>query len=136
MADNKKELKREYKENQRPMGVYQIRNMVNGKVLIGSSPDLPGIFNRHKIALSAGLHDNKQLQADWHEYSAEQFAFETLDELSATEGPAHNYRDDLTFLEDLWLEKLEPYGPRGYNQRKKSREEKLKQITQNRLGSM
>jgi hypothetical protein len=32
---NKKEMKRAYKESHRPMGVYQIRNLINGKVLIG-----------------------------------------------------------------------------------------------------
>ena len=36
---DKKALKREYKETARPMGVYQIRNTVNGKVLLGTSTD-------------------------------------------------------------------------------------------------
>ncbi|HEY6400112.1 MAG TPA: hypothetical protein VI479_01805 [Blastocatellia bacterium] len=35
MSDRKNELKREYKLNHRPMGVYQIRNIANEKVLIG-----------------------------------------------------------------------------------------------------
>ena len=43
---DKKALTREYKETQRPMGVYQVRNTVNGKVLIGTSVDLPAILNR------------------------------------------------------------------------------------------
>lgn len=36
---DKKRLIREYKETRRPMGVYQVRNPVNGKVLVGVSVD-------------------------------------------------------------------------------------------------
>jgi hypothetical protein len=39
----------------------------------------------------------------------------------------------LEVLEDLWLEKLEPYGERGYNERKKTSEERLRMIAANRL---
>jgi hypothetical protein len=35
-------------------------------------------------------------------------------------------------LEDLWLEKLEPYGEKGYNERKLSREERLRMIAANK----
>ena len=48
MDRKKKELKREYQQSPRPMGVYQIRNLVKDKVLLGSSLNLPGIFNRYK----------------------------------------------------------------------------------------
>ena len=135
MSNQKKALTKQYKETPRQMGVYQIRNVVNGKMLIGGSPNIPGIFNRHKFALLAGAHDNKQLQADWQEVGQDNFSFEVLDELSPTEGADYDYREDLTFLEDMWLEKLEPYGDRGYNVRKKGREEKLRMITENRRGA-
>jgi len=62
------------------------------------------------------------------------FAFEVLDELSATEGAGHDYRSELAFLEELWLERLQPYGERGYNVRKKGKEERLKEIAQKRSG--
>jgi group I intron endonuclease len=128
----KKELKREYKLNHRPMGVYQIRNMVNEKVLIGSSLNLPGIFNRHKSQLKAGNHQNGALQAEWNEFGGENFAFEILDEITPKEGRDH--REELAFLEDLWLEKSQPYEDRGYNEKKKGREEMLRLIAQNRRG--
>jgi len=130
MSDKKRELKREYKLNHRPMGVYQIRNMVNGKVLIGSALNLPGIFNRHKSQLKTGNHPNGALQAEWNEFGAGNFAFEILDEITPKEG--RNNRDEVTFLEDLWLENSQPYGERGYNEKKKSREERLRMIAQNR----
>ncbi len=127
---NKKELKREYLQNHRPMGVYQIRNIVNDKVLIGASLDLPGILNRHKFQLKMGNHPNGALQAEWNEFGAESFAFETLDEITPKEG--RNYREELTFLEELWLENSEPYGERGYNEKKKGREEMLRMIARKR----
>jgi hypothetical protein len=132
MSAKKKELKREYMLNHRPMGVFQIRNVVNDKVLIGAALDLPGILNRHKFQLKMGNHQNGALQAEWNEFGGENFAFEILDEITPKEGRDH--REELAFLEDLWLEKSQPYGDRGYNEKKKGREEMLRLIAQNRRG--
>lgn len=131
MTDRKKQLKREYKLNHRPMGVFQIRNLVNEKVFVGSSLNLPGIFNRHKVQLQTGGHQNKVLQADWREFGAASFAFEILDELTPKEDMAYDYREDLTLLEDIWLEQLQPYGERGYNVPKKDRAARLRMIAAN-----
>jgi hypothetical protein len=128
----KKELKREYKQNHRPMGVFQIYNLVNNKVLVGASLNLPGILNRHKFQLTAGIHPNRTLQSEWNEWGSKNFAFEILDELQPNPDPNHDYSADLAFLEDLWLEKLEPYDDRGYNERKLGREERLRMIAANR----
>jgi len=132
MSDKKKERIREYKLNHPPMGVYQIRNIVNGKVLVGASLNLPGIFNRHKFALKMGNHSSVALQAEWNEFGAENFAFEILDELTPREDPSYDYREDLGLLEEMWLEKLQPYGERGYNEKKMGKEEKLRRIVRNR----
>ena len=129
---NKKELKREYKQNLRPMGIFQIRNLIKEKVFIGSTLNLPGIFNRHEFQLKMGGHPNKILQADWNEFGAENFEFEILEEVFPRENPDYNYAADLEVLEDLWLEKLEPYGDKGYNERKKTRGERLRMIAANR----
>mgnify|MGYP002383887052 CR=1 FL=1 len=43
-----KELKEKYKQMKFPMGVFQIRNTVNGKIFVDSSTNLPAIWNRHK----------------------------------------------------------------------------------------
>ncbi|MEK6287401.1 MAG: GIY-YIG nuclease family protein [Acidobacteriota bacterium] len=131
--NKKKELKREYQQNHTPMGIYQIRNTANDKVFIGTALNLPGVLNGQKFQLSAGSHLNKRLQADWNEFGSESFTFEILDELSATEGPSHDYRADLAFLEEFWLETVQPYGERGYNEKKKDKEEMLRLIAQNRL---
>ncbi len=131
MSSKKKDLIREYKQNERPMGIYQVRNIANGKVLIGASVDLPGIFNRARFQLSMGTHPNKSLQTEWSEYGADNFAFEILDQLSPRPD-AGDPREELKALEDLWLEKVEPYAERGYNERKKGQDEKLRLIAEKR----
>ncbi len=134
MSDKKREQKKEYKQNSTPMGVYQIRNLVNDKVFVGVALNLPGILNSNRFQLSLGGHPNKRLQADWNEFGGESFSFEVLDELRPGEGAGGDYKDELAFLEELWLEKLEPYGERGYNKKKRDKEEKLRQIARDRLG--
>lgn len=131
MTISRKELIKEYKQTARAAGVYQIRNTVNGKVFIGSAMDLRGIINSQKFQLSAGNHVNKSLQRDWNEYGADKFAFEISDELEQTAGQTSS-RDELRSLEDLWLEKVQPYGDRGYNEKKIDTDERLKLISRNR----
>ncbi|HJQ71360.1 MAG TPA: GIY-YIG nuclease family protein [Blastocatellia bacterium] len=135
MKDRRKELKEEYKLAHTPMGVYQVRNLINGKLFVGAALNLPGILNSIKLQLKAGSHPNKKLQAEWNELGGESFAFEVLDELTATEGAGYDYKPDLAFLEELWLEKLQPYGDRGYNEKKRGREERLREMAQRRLGN-
>jgi hypothetical protein len=129
---NRKELIREYKETHRPMGVFQIRNKSNEKVFIDSSLNVPGKINRHRFALNAGSHASKSLQADWNELGADLFEFEVLEDVAPRESPDYDYKSDLETLEDLWLEKLQPYDERGYNKRKRTREERLRMIAENR----
>ena len=128
---NKKELILQYKLTNRPMGIYQIRNLVNGRVFVESSVNLTGILNRQEFALKLNGHKNKQLQADWNEFGAENFTFEILEEIVQRENL--DIKAELEFLEDLWLEKLEPYGDKGYNERKKTREERLRMISANKM---
>ena len=113
---SRKDLNREYKERVKPAGVYQVKNIANGKVLLGSSLNLEGPLNRHKFMLKIGSHPNKALQKDWDELGAERFAFEILEEVQQRkDDPNFNLKDELTLLEMIWLEKLQPVGEHGYN---------------------
>jgi hypothetical protein len=112
---DRKALIREYKETKRPIGVYCIRNTVNGKLLIGTSRDLPSILNRQQMQLRAGSHTNQSLQKDLREYGAEAFEVEVLDTLELHEQGDYDPAADLRILEQMWLDKLSPYGERGYN---------------------
>jgi hypothetical protein len=114
------ELKRQYKERAPPAGVWAVRNLRSGKVLLGASVNVPGMLNRLRFELESGLRRHPALQEDWDRLGPEAFAFETLDLLPAPkEGPvdAQVQREELKVLEALWLERLRPWGEAGYHAR-------------------
>ena len=111
----RKEINREYKERVKPSGVYQVKNLANGKVLLGSSLNLEGPLNRHRFMLKINSHPNKELQKDWNALEPDQFIFEILEVVQVQDNPNFNLKDELTLLEQIWLEKLQPFGERGYN---------------------
>jgi len=116
------------------MGVFLIRNTLNDKVLLATGLNLAGAVNRHKFQLTMGTHRNTELQRDWNELGSDNFSFEIVDEISPMQSAELDYKKELAALEKLWLEKLKPYGDRGYNQRKPGREEMLSRIAANRRG--
>ena len=109
------DIKREYKGRKKPAGVFQVKNIANGKVLLGSSLNLEGPLNSHKFMLTIGSHRNEGLQKEWNEYGADKFMFEILEVVKVKDDPNFNLDDELTLLEQIWLEKLQPFGDRGYN---------------------
>ena len=115
---NRKSLIRAYKETRRPMGVYRIHNTRDDRSLIGRSVDLPAILNRERVSLRFGNHPNAALQRDWTTLGPDAFVFEVLDTLKAPdEQPDYDPTDDLRVLEELWIERLELLGERGYGRR-------------------
>jgi hypothetical protein len=133
---DKKRLKKEYRETPRPMGVFLIRNMANDKVFLGAGLDLVGTMNRHKFQLTKGNHPNQRLQGDWKELDGSNFAFEILDQITPPADPAFDSKAELEFMEKLWLQELQPFGERGYNQRKLTRGEMLARIAAKRLDEL
>jgi len=115
---NRKSLIRAYKETRRPMGVYRIHNTRDDRSLIGRSVDLPAILNRERVSLRFGNHPNAALQRDWATLGPDAFVFEVLDTLKAPdEQPDYDPTDDLRVLEELWIERLQLLGERGYGRR-------------------
>jgi hypothetical protein len=135
MKEDKKQLKKTYQQSPRPMGVFLIRNNLSDRVFLATGLNLHGTINRHKFQLQSGTHANKSLQGDWNQFGGNNFAFEIVDELMPSEDVELDYRKELSFLEDLWLEKLQPFGERGYNLPKLSKAEMLRRITQNGMSS-
>ena len=115
---NKKELKKKYMQTMQPMGVYQVKNLTNGKIFIDSSQNIPGKINSCKFQLSLGFHMNKALQEDVNKIGLEHFAFEIIDLLEPKEDTKIDYTDDLKILEEIWIEKCQPFDENGYNKRK------------------
>ena len=118
----KKELKQEYRERAQQAGVFGVKNTANDKVLLGSSLNLAGALNGQKFMLSIGAHPNSPLQQDWNTYGADAFSFDILELVKPSDDPHFNVSDELTLLEQIWIEDLQPFGERGYNTSAKIRQ--------------
>jgi hypothetical protein len=116
-----KELIQRYKTALRPLGVFLIRNNKTDRVFLGCGIDLRGTINRHKFQLSSGSHPNRELQADWNQLGENNFAFEIIEELQPRDETSFDAKRELEFMEKMWLDKLKPYGDRGYNKPKINR---------------
>lgn len=114
IMDRKQELKQQYKETKFEAGVYQIKNTKNDKVFIESTMNLKTI-NGKRFTLDMGSYQNKRLQTDWKEFGAEAFVFEVLEILEIPKEGYFDAKDALKKLREKWLDKLQPYGERGYN---------------------
>jgi hypothetical protein len=115
IVKSRQDINREYKDRKKPAGVFQVKNTSNGKVLLGSSLNLEGPLNSHKFMLTIGRHRNEALQKEWNDYGQNKFIFEILEVVKVKDDPNFNLSDELTLLEQIWLEKLQPFGERGYN---------------------
>ena len=60
-------------------GIYMIRNVINGKIYIGSTINLKKRILAHKNLLSSGKHGNKHLQRSWNKYGKDFFEFSVLE---------------------------------------------------------
>lgn len=114
--DRKKELKQQFKETSVEAGIYQIKNTINNKILVGSTKNLKTI-NGIKFMLETNVYTtNKELQKEWNQYGKEAFMIDILEKVKKKDEPYFNEKEALLALEEKWLEKLQPYGERGYNQ--------------------
>lgn len=88
------------------MGVFQIKNRSNNKVLIDNSTDIPSKWNRHKMELRFGNHKNQELQQDWNSGGENNFVVEVLAELKENEEQTIPYQRELKALQKQTIEKL------------------------------
>lgn len=118
-VNERTEMKKLYKQQYSPdMGIYQIRNRVNGKIYIDSSNNLAGTETSRMFQLRMGkVVFNPLLQKDLNEFGADNFEFTVL-EVLPTPKPSDNIVQLLTGMKLNWQEKLQPFGELGYNNRK------------------
>src|SRR6478672_10270920 len=96
----REELKAHYKQNAhqlRRMGVYQVKNVANGRVYLDRSMNLEGAIARDRQSLLRGRHMNAGLQADLRTFGPDAFVVEALEELTPTADP-RDYADELKVL--------------------------------------
>ncbi|MDP4092933.1 MAG: GIY-YIG nuclease family protein [Bacillota bacterium] len=110
---NRKELLEQYKQIKTYMGVIKITNKNNGKIFIAGFPNLKNKWLTLQSQLEINRHVNSQLQKDWNEMGPEAFTYEVLEE-KATDKVV-DVRWEVKQLEKKWLEKLQPFGEKGYN---------------------
>lgn len=87
-------------------GIYQFRNLANGKVYIGSSQDCKRRYGEHRSRLVRGAHINAKLQSAWTKYGENSFAYELIASVLS--------KDDLEAVEQIVLDDREAV-MRGYN---------------------
>jgi len=115
MPRDRKALIRDYKNTPRTVGIGFIRNTSDGRVLLLAGRDIAALLNRHRAQLRFGLHPNAELQRDWTALGEQGFTIEIVDTLTPKDTPGYDPGDDLRALEQLWLEKVTPFGAKGYN---------------------
>lgn len=68
-----------YSELRGKGGIYQIRNVVNGKVYVGSSVDLINRRSNHFRQLRKNIHHNIKLQYSYNKHGELSFVFEVVE---------------------------------------------------------
>ena len=66
-----------------------------------------------KWHLDMGRHPNSELQKDWNAFGPDAFTYEVLEQKETDE--VNDVHWELKKMKNKWLDKLQPYGERGYN---------------------
>lgn len=110
-----KALKAAYKLAFPAMGVFVIRNQVNGRWYVDQSSNLTGVLNRHRLELKWGTHRNRALQEDWRTHGEAQFSFEILEQITERTEPGFDYTAERVRCLAVWRERLFDGTIAGYN---------------------
>ena len=108
-------IKAAYKLQPRTAGVFQVKNRKNGRVLLGSSLNMHGPFNRIRMELETGIMRNPDLLSDWRRHGADAFSFDILETLPEEPDSDISLEERLREREEAWIERLRPFGEKGYN---------------------
>jgi hypothetical protein len=100
------ELKKQYRETPPPMGVYAIRCLSSGRVMVEASMNIHAAMNRARFELDHKSHRNMQLQQDWSAFGPDQCRFEIIDLVKRRDDPAFDYKPELAALLAMWREEL------------------------------
>jgi len=100
-------LQARYRERKVTGGVFAVRNVRSGKILLESSTDLKGSKNRFDFSKSTGSCVFTKLNKDWASDGSEAFVFEILEELDMGEAQtSQEFKSDVELLKEIWIENL------------------------------
>ncbi|HEX2925577.1 MAG TPA: GIY-YIG nuclease family protein [Ruminiclostridium sp.] len=109
----RKELVEKFNQIKVYMGVIQIKNNINGKIYIAAYPNLKNKWLTIQAQLQAGTYPMLGLQKEWKEFGQEAFTYEVLEQKETED--ITDMKWELKQIIKPWLEKLQPYGEKGYN---------------------
>jgi hypothetical protein len=107
----RKELTEQFQRAAPEAGVYRIVNRRTGRLLLGSTTNLPGLRNRFEFARSTNSAAalDPRLREDVTRFGSDSFSFDVLDTLEVTPTMTREQlAADLATLEALWHEKTDP----------------------------
>ena len=88
-------------------GIYQIRNLVDNKIYIGSTKNFKKREKSHFSRLKNKTHHSLYLQNAYNKYGQENFIFEIL--------LIVKNQEELLRIEQTYLDEIKPFSPNGYN---------------------
>jgi group I intron endonuclease len=89
-------------------GIYIIRNVINGKVYVGSAVDVAHRWVVHRLSLERGDHHSIHLQRAWDEYGSDAFEFALIESVAVI--------GELLSREQHWLDYFQAAKSKyGYN---------------------
>ncbi len=103
---SRSELKKQYRETPPPMGIYAIRSLSSGRVIVEASMKVHAAMNRARFELDHKSHRDKQLQNDWLALGPDTCRFEVIDLVKRRDDPAFDYKAELAGLLTMWREEL------------------------------
>lgn len=71
----------------RKIGIYGIRNKINGKIYVGKSTGIGDRFTRHRTLLKHNKHYNLHLQRSYNKYGSDVFEYVILEECNESAMP-------------------------------------------------
>ena len=114
---DKKEIRKEYKNQRQPAGLFAVKNIPDNKMFIGTSLNLPGKLRGVTFELEQGNHAYQNLADDFKRLGKEQFEIFVLDEIEIKDETDRELRKELKDLEEMWVEKLKSEGVSFYNKK-------------------
>jgi len=72
-------MKTNYNGHANKSGIYQIKNLTNGRIYIGSAKLFKTRYNHHIVSLRKGTHHNKFMQRDFNKCGEDSFIFEVIE---------------------------------------------------------
>lgn len=110
----RKERVQSYKLSPPPMGIFAIRHLATGRMLIDQSTHPAGALNRHRTELKLGTHRNRALMNDWRMHGEAAFVFEVLETIDEQPEPDFDARAELARRLAIWRTRIPVGSPASY----------------------